>query len=134
MFEQAARMKLRFLYKGQTTVEDLWDLRVDALDGIYKQLRVQQKEASGESLLTPATTNSTLDLRVEIVKRIVSVKLAENQARLEKAKRRARRDRIAEIYVQKADEELKGKTKDELRQLLAEMEAEDDKAVTSVGG
>jgi len=125
MFEKAARMKLRFDYKGQATVEDLWDLTVEKLDGIYRKLRAEQKEASGESLLTPPSENEALNLKVDLVKHIVGVKLQEKSAKVDLAQKRARRRRIAEIYAQKQDQSLMNKTEEELAQLLAEMEAEE---------
>jgi hypothetical protein len=124
MFEQAARMKLRVAYKGQATVEDLWDLKVEVLDGLYQKLRSQQKDASGESLLTPARKDKALDLKIEIIKHIVGVKLAEKAAQQKKADLRMRTRRISEILAKKQDEALQGKSEDELRQLLAQMEAE----------
>jgi hypothetical protein len=126
MFEKAARMKLRFEYKGVATVEDLWDLKVEELDGIYRKLRVQQKETSGESLLTPPAGNDDLNLRVDIVKRIVSVKQAETEARADRATKLMRRRRIADIIAQKQEQSLMDKSEEELGALLAEMEAEMD--------
>lgn len=41
MFETAVRNKMRFPYKGQISVEDLWDLDVNALDGVFKTLNSQ---------------------------------------------------------------------------------------------
>ena len=37
-FEIAIRNKYRFPYKGMITIEDLWDLSVTQLDGIFKTL------------------------------------------------------------------------------------------------
>lgn len=125
MFEKATRQKLRFAFRGQSTIEDLWDLDAKSLDGIYQKLRAQQKEESGESLLTPARTNKELSLKVDIVKHIVTVKLEEEKTRKDRAKVRKRRRRVSEILAQKQDEALFGKSEEELQKLLKEMEEEE---------
>ncbi|WP_243033922.1 hypothetical protein [Clostridium sp. AF50-3] len=47
----AARCKYRFPYRGNISVEDLWDLPVKALDGIFKTLNAEVKQSQEESLL-----------------------------------------------------------------------------------
>jgi hypothetical protein len=118
MFERATRLKLRFPFKGPCTVEDLWDLSVTALDGIYKALRNAQKEMDGESLLSEKKENATLALQVDIVKHIVTVKQAEAEDKRRLVERKAQKERILEIIAQKQDESLKGKSVEELTALL----------------
>ena len=43
MFEVAVRNKFRFPFKGVISVEDLWDLSVQQLDGIFKTLKSQER-------------------------------------------------------------------------------------------
>lgn len=82
MFETAVRNKMRFPYKGQISVEDLWDLDVNALDGVFKTLNSKVKVGQEESLLrTRSKESEELMVQIEIVKYIVSVKLAEAEAR-----------------------------------------------------
>lgn len=51
MFEVAVRNKFRFPFKGVISVEDLWDLSVQQLDGIFKTLKSQgQFPRSGDGL------------------------------------------------------------------------------------
>ena len=120
-FERAARKKLRFDYKGQCSVEDLWDLSVEELDGIYQELAVEQEESAGKSLLKKASaTNATLNLQVDIVKHIVEVKLAEDDAKKTRAANKMRKDKIAEILAKKQDQKLLDMDEDALK---AEMEA-----------
>ena len=45
MFEIAVRSKMRFPFKGQIFVEDLWDLDVNALDSVFKSLNIKVKES-----------------------------------------------------------------------------------------
>ena len=43
VFERAAMNKYRFPYKGQISVEDLWDLSLPGLDSVFKQLNKLKK-------------------------------------------------------------------------------------------
>ena len=90
MFEKATRLKLRFPFRGQIGVEDLWDFGVRQLDEIYKALNGQLKAQEGESLLDEKSdANEVLELQIDIVKHIVAVKLAEAKERENEAARAA---------------------------------------------
>lgn len=43
VFERAAMNKYRFPYKGQISVEDLWDLSLPGLDSVFKHLNKLKK-------------------------------------------------------------------------------------------
>jgi hypothetical protein len=118
MFEKAARAKLRFPYKGSITVEDLWDLSVTELDGIFKTLNRQVKAIKEESLLDKRTiADETLELQINIVKHIVAVKQTENEVRQAAREKAVRKEKLLEILARKKDGELEGKS-------IAELEAE----------
>ncbi len=104
MFEKATREKVRFNYKGQCSVEDLWDLHVEALDTIYKELNASLKATQEESLLeTKTTADVTLELQISIVKHIVEVKIAEKKASADKVKNAAKRQRLLALIAKKQD-------------------------------
>lgn len=87
IFEMATREKFRFPYKGNISVEDLWDLSVQALDQVFKTLNAEIKQSKEESLLATKTKEeSTLDTKIQIVRYIVAVKQEEaNKAKTAKA-------------------------------------------------
>ena len=123
MFEVAVRSKMRFPYKGQSSVEDLWDLDVNALDGVFKTLNGKVKVSQEESLLqTRSKESEELMLQIEIVKHIVSVKLAEAEARKNAEANRAKRQQILGILADKQESDLKNKTPEELQAMLAALE------------
>lgn len=123
MFEIAVRSKMRFPYKGQISVEDLWDLDVNALDGVFKTLNSKVKVSQEESLLqTRSKESEELMLQIEIVKHIVSVKLAEAEARKNAEVNRAKRQQILGILADKQESDLKNKTPEELQAMLAALE------------
>ena len=123
MFEIAVRSKMRFPYKGQISVEDLWDLDVNALDGVFKTLNSKVKVSQEESLLqTRSKESEELMLQIEIVKYIVSVKLAEAEARKNAEANRAKRQQILGILADKQESDLKNKTPEELQAMLAALE------------
>lgn len=122
MFEVASRNKLRFPYKGQISVEDLWDISLPALDSVFKALNSQMKQVKEESLLSTKTkADETLELQIEIVKYIVSVKLAEKQAREKAAADKEMRQKIMQIKAARQDKALLEASDEDLDKLLAEL-------------
>ena len=122
VFEIATRNKYRFPYRGQISVEDMWDLSVTELDKIFKTLNKQAKTAQEESLLeTKTKEDETIENQIAIVRHIVSVKQKEANDRLKEKERKAQKQRIMEIMADKEDEDLKSKSTEELRKMLEEL-------------
>ncbi len=124
LFIVASRQKFRFPFKGVATVEDLWDLGVRDLDTIFKALNSQKKQAQEESLLsTKSKEDAVLEAKIEIVKYIVATKLDEADQKRIRAEQREKKNRIAEILAAKQDEELRGKSVEELQKMLGELDS-----------
>ena len=122
MFELAARMKLRFPYRGLISVEDLWDLSVQELDKVFKVLNAKLKTEKEDSLLGPKEkATSDLELQVAIIKYIVNVKLNEMAVRTMKAEKAAKKQKILAIMSEKQDMDLKAKSLDELTKMLEDL-------------
>lgn len=127
LFKVATKKKYRFSYKGQVTVEDLWDLSVEELDKIYKNLKSLQKNASEESLLQTVTKeDKELNNKIDIIKTIVTDKLAAKDRAMKAASQRAQNQRILEIMADKQDAALKEKSIEELQNMLITEDVEDD--------
>ena len=123
MFEVATRCKVRFPFRGSVSVEDLWDLSVENLDSVFKTLNSQVKQSKEESLLNTRTKeDEVLEMQIAIVKYIVSIKLEEADARLKAKEKRERKQKIMGILSTKQEEELQGKSAEELQKMLTELE------------
>ena len=121
LFEIATREKYRFPYKGQISVEDLWDLSPTALDGIYKTLNKAIKAQDEESLMTEREADPTASNMVEIVKHIFTVKRDEQRAKKAAIENAEKRRHIMDILARKQDEALNNKSEEELLKMLDEM-------------
>lgn len=122
LFEIATRNRYRFNYKGVMTVEDLWSLRVEDLDAIFKMLNRQKKTADEDSLLaTKSAEDQDLANKIDIVRYIVSVKLAEAAERVYAAEKKAQRDKIMEIVAKKKDKALEDMGIEDLMKKLEEL-------------
>lgn len=123
IFEIATRKKYRFPYKGQITVEDLWDLSVEELDSIFKTLNAKNKVQKEESLLDSAEKKDiTLETQIEIIKHIVSVKLGEAEAAKNRAAKKAEKEKLLAILANKQEEDLRGKSVEELQAMIANLD------------
>jgi hypothetical protein len=123
IFEYATRNKVRFSFRGLISVEDLWDLSLTNLDSIYKELNKQSKQSEEESLLNIKTQkDELLNVQIEIVKHIVSVKLAEKEAREKASAKKAQKQKIMSVIAAKQDEALQNSSIDDLKKMLDELD------------
>lgn len=128
IFEQAARLKLRFATSaGQLAVEDLWDLPLTSKTGrtnlndlavVYH--RALQTETVSFVDAAPAA-DPTVQLRFDLVKHVIDVRVAENAVRAAEAEKAAKKQRILALLAEKEDATLRDMSQDELRALLASL-------------
>ncbi len=122
IFEYAVRNKLRFPYRGSISAEDLWDLPLTALDGIFKSLNKDKKQSQEESLLeTKSKENEALDVAIEIVKYVVTTKQAEAAAKTKARENKEKKEKLMAILANKEEEVYKNMSVEEIRKLIAEM-------------
>lgn len=128
IFEQASRLKLRFATdRGDIDVEQVWGLPLsstvgklnldDLARGLHQSLSTQTMSFVGASVVSKEAELNAL--RLEIVKHVISVRLAENQAKLLQAAKAERKQKIMDLIARKQDAALEGKSLDEL---LAELD------------
>lgn len=123
IFEYATRNKVRFIYKGSVSVEDLWDLSVTELDKVFKTLNSQRKQSKEESLLnTKSKEDEIVDVQIAIVKYIVAVKLAEKEAKEKAAENKAKKQKIMAIMAARDEKALENASDEDLQKMLAELD------------
>ena len=126
MFFAITRMKARFESpQGQLTVEDLWDIPLTSsknkanLDDIARGLSRHVRESETESFVTkPPKTNEAAILKLEAIKHIISVRLAEQEAAALIRANKEKKYQIMEIIAQKENEHLASQSIDDLRKMV----------------
>ena len=122
IFEVATRQKYRFPYKGNISVEDIWDLPVTALDSIFKVLNAKAKQAQEESLLESKTKeDEETAIKIQIIRHIVGVKQAEALAREKAKENKEMKQRLLEIKAAREDKRLEGLSDADLDKMIAEL-------------
>lgn len=128
-FEKAARLKLRFATRqGPLCVEDLWELpltstRADRanLNAIAKDISRELKATVEEDFVNPTPkADDELQLKMDIVKHIIQIRQAENEAVATATAKREQKARLLELIAKKQDQALEGKP---LEELMAMVEA-----------
>ena len=130
LFLQATREKFRFQSnKGDLSVEQLWDLPLTSrtgfdLDTVAKAVNADLKASNEESFVNvnnnPAV--SRLQAKLEVVKAIIEVKLAQAEATKKRAEKAAERQRLMEVLHSKKDQELQGLSVEEIERRLSQLE------------
>lgn len=130
LFLQATREKFRFeSNKGDLSVEQLWDLPLTSrtgfdLDTVAKTVNADLKASNEESFVNvnnnPAV--SRLQAKLEVVKAIIEVKLAQAEATKKRAEKAVERQRLMEVLHSKKDQELQGLSVEEIERRLSLLE------------
>lgn len=122
-FIQATRLKLRFSTAvGVLSVEDLWDLPLESknkvnLDSIAIALHRELKDTKEESFISKSRANPILEMKLDIVKYIIEVKLQEAEDKAKAKVKSEQRAKIADLIEEKQNESLKALSLEELRVL-----------------
>lgn len=134
IFEQASRAKLRFVTGvGSVSVEDLWDLPLtsktgkanldDIAKGLYKVLKNSDDEVSFVSRPAVSSTSALDQLRFDIVKHVISVRLAENEAASKSRANAEKRQQILSVLAERENDALKNASVEDLNKMLGELSA-----------
>ena len=130
LFQKATKKGLRFqtCVGGRATTEDLWSLPLlsasgPCLDDLWKSLNKKAKETSEESIILKVNkTNSLLELKLAVVKRIITIRLAEKEAREMSQERREKKERLMELVRAAKDKEDGQKSVEELLKMIDELD------------
>ena len=128
LFERAARLKLRFITpQGNLSAEDLWDIPLttnrtnlanlnDIAKGVSRELKAQGEE---EFVNPVSKVDEELQLKLDIVKHVIQVSQAENEAARALSERREKKARLLELIAKKQDQQLEAKSMEELQEMIS---------------
>lgn len=127
IFEQASQQKLRFeTPKGQLSTEDLWNLPLQSstgkvnLDDIARSISAKIKDSAVESFVSKVTdVNKVERLRLDIVKRVIEVKLAKAEKIKNEKADAEHKQRLLDALSAKKEEHLSNMSEEELKAELA---------------
>jgi len=128
IFERATRIKLRYhTLVGPIDLEMLWDLPLTAkggrpsLDDTARRAARDLRETGEESFVdtTPDPRKAEQELRLEIVKHVIAVKIADREAAKNQLERAQQKQKVLGALASKEEQELASKSIDELKAELA---------------
>lgn len=124
MYKKALRMKLRFATnKGKLATEDLFDLSLTDLNNLAIALDKKLSETPRKSFISDLAPDTQEDeLRFNIVKDVITLKLAERNAAQNAKAKAAEKAQLMEILHRKKNEALENLSVAELEAKLASLE------------
>jgi hypothetical protein len=124
MYKKALRTKLRFsTTKGKLTTEDLFDLSLTDLNNLAIALDKKLSETPRKSFISDLTPDTQEDeLRFNIVKDVITLKLAERNAAQNAKAKAAEKAQLMEILHRKKNEALENLSVAEIEAKLASLE------------
>lgn len=130
LFKEATQKKYRYpSSKGNLSTEDLWDLpltskRGDSLNSVAVTLSRMIKDL-GEESFVPSVPSipgmKDLQGKLEVVKKVIEQRVAENEALRDAAARKLQREKLKAALADKQEESLKSLSEEELKEKLKEL-------------
>jgi hypothetical protein len=127
IFEVASRAAFRFATPaGHLSVEDLWDLPLQSragkanLDDIAKSLHRELKQSADDISFVAEKNadNSDTQIKFDVVKRVIEVRLEEKKARDEAADRASKKQHLLELIAKKEDQRVADLPIEELKKMV----------------
>lgn len=123
-FFTASKKKLRFhTNRGQLSVEDLWDLTLKSLDELAVSIDSTVGKSRKTFLSAPDTRTTAAqaedELRLEILKAVITAKQDENTAKREAADKAARKAFLKNLLEKKKIDALESLSAEEIEKELA---------------
>ena len=126
LYKQASRLKLRFeSNKGFLSVEQLWDVPLMSpsgfcLDHIARNVSLALKDTGEGSFVEDVIPEGKEEneLRLEILKDIIAVKIAERKAKQDEKAKAQEKQRLLEILAKKKDSALEELSVEEIQKRI----------------
>lgn len=130
LFIYATRHKLRFAStRGELSVESLWDVPLRSndgfnLDAIARAANKVFKDATEESFVSTARTpaHTRLEMTLEVVKRVIEVRLADEATAKKRAENRVEREKLLKILAEKQEGKLSDLSEKELQRRISALD------------
>lgn len=117
--EKGLRNKYRFEFKGQISIEDLWDLSLKDLNSIYINLNNKCQDNKDNGLLSEDLSENNHDEnKKDIVEYIFKTKREEAKQRENELLKAQSKQKILNIIEEKEEEDLRSLPIEELRKLV----------------
>jgi hypothetical protein len=128
LFEVASRKALRFNSpKGKLSVEDLWQLPLTSavqkanLDDLAKGISAKINASEVTSFVNKNTVDKVLALQLEILKRVISVKIEEKALKEQAAINASKKKKLLSILSTKQDDNLHKMSEAQIVQMINEL-------------
>ncbi|OWZ90422.1 hypothetical protein B9J07_27945 [Sinorhizobium sp. LM21] len=133
VFEVASRKKFRYSStRGELTTEQLWDLPLTSnnsfnLNIVAKTIANELKSAEDESFVAESAdpAKTLLTQKLEVVKSVIAIKIAEKKAAEKKAADNERRKKLVEALAIQEDKALASLSREEILKQLQEIDNAD---------
>jgi DNA-binding transcriptional MerR regulator len=115
--------------RGDLTFEDLWGIPLQSksgfsLDEIAKTLHAESQKNEGVSFVTQSASPEAAHAseRLEVVKYVIGVRIAENTAKLEREAKAQQKRKLLDLLADKEAQALQTMSADEIKAKIAELD------------